>query len=196
MESFGGIIRGIRLEKKMPLRKVAAYLDIDIAILSKIERGQRKASKNIVIKLSEYYKMDKDRLLVAWLSDNLYDQLEDEEKAFEALQAAEEKFLYRKKQTIDRGAIIYTIKDFFKKDGRVSKVWLFGSFARGDDEYPGDIDLMVRYSEKSSGTLLDYSDIKLKLENLLKLKVDLVEEGFTKSFATDSINHDKFLIYG
>ena len=55
MESIGEIIRRLRKEKCEPLRKVAAYLDIDQAVLSKIERGQRKATKKQGEKLANYY---------------------------------------------------------------------------------------------------------------------------------------------
>lgn len=44
MESLGETIRKRREDKELPLRTVAAYLDIDQAILSKIERVQRNAN--------------------------------------------------------------------------------------------------------------------------------------------------------
>ena len=78
----------------------------------------------------------------------------------------------------------------------ISKAWIFGSFARGEDRQDSDIDLMVSYSEKASGTLLDYADIKYNLENLLQRNIDVVEEGYIKSFAMESVNRDKVLIYG
>jgi HTH-type transcriptional regulator, competence development regulator len=43
MNKFGAIIRKSREEKKLLLREVAAHLEIDQAVLSKIERGKRKA---------------------------------------------------------------------------------------------------------------------------------------------------------
>ena len=46
--------------KGYPLRKVAAFLDIDQAILSKIERGQRKISKEQVIKLAEFLREENE----------------------------------------------------------------------------------------------------------------------------------------
>jgi HTH-type transcriptional regulator, competence development regulator len=55
MENLGKTIRKLREEKKLPLRKVADYLDIDQAILSKIERGQRFASREQVIKLAGFF---------------------------------------------------------------------------------------------------------------------------------------------
>ena len=196
MENFGEIIRKQRQEKKLPLRTVAAFLDIDQAILSKIERGHRKASREIVVKIAEFYNIEKNRLLVAWLSDNLVYQLKDEEIAMKALQVAEDKVIYRKKDNSDRGAVIQAICDFFEKDGRISKAWIFGSFARGEDRPDSDIDLMLCYSEKATGTLLDYAEIKNGLENLLHRKIDLVEAGYVKSFAIEKVNRDKVLIYG
>ena len=44
MKSIGNIFRELRESKQLPLRVVAAFLDIDPAIMSKIERGLRKAS--------------------------------------------------------------------------------------------------------------------------------------------------------
>jgi len=94
MGSLGESIRKLREDKELPLRTVAAYLDIDQANLSKIERGQRKATREHVIKLAEYFKVKKDELMVAWLSDKLVYELEDEDLALKAMQFAEEKIKY------------------------------------------------------------------------------------------------------
>jgi predicted nucleotidyltransferase len=196
MESFGELIRNLRKEKKLPLRTVAEFLDIDQAILSKIERGQRKASREIVRKCAEYFNADENQLLITWLSDKLVYEIRDEEAAIDALQMAEEKVGYRKTAHLAYNELLTILSDFFKKDGRISRAWLFGSFARNENKAYSDIDLMVSYSEKASGTLLDYADIRQKLEILLGCRVDLVEEGYVKSFAKESINRDKVLIYG
>ena len=94
MDSFGDTIRKLRDDKQLPLRTVAAFLDIDQAILSKIERGQRKPAREQVVKLAEYFKVKKNDLLVAWLSDKLVYELEDEGMALRALRMAEEKVAY------------------------------------------------------------------------------------------------------
>ena len=44
MEDIGKLIRYLRINKDSLLRKVAAFLNIDQAVLSKIERGKRKIS--------------------------------------------------------------------------------------------------------------------------------------------------------
>jgi len=99
METFGDIIRKLREEKGLPLRIVAGVLDTDQAIISKIERGQRRASKEQVIKLADYFDMDKEILMVAWLSDKIAYELVDEEFAGKALKVAEQKIGYLKSNT-------------------------------------------------------------------------------------------------
>ncbi len=94
MYSLGDTIRKLREDKELPLRTVAAFLDIDQAILSKIERGQRKPTREIVVKLAEYFKVKENDLLVAWLSDKLVYEVEDEDMALKALQVAEERIKY------------------------------------------------------------------------------------------------------
>ncbi len=96
IDSLGETIRNLREENELPLRTVAAYLDIDQAILSKIERGQRNASRDQVVKLAEFFRIDKSDLLVSWLSDKLVYELADEDVALKALQVAEEKVKYNK----------------------------------------------------------------------------------------------------
>ena len=96
MDSLGDNIRRLREDKELPLRTVAAYLDIDQAILSKIERGQRKASREQVVKLADYFKVKEPDLIIAWLSDKLVEDVEDEKFALEAIHVAEEKIKYNK----------------------------------------------------------------------------------------------------
>jgi transcriptional regulator with XRE-family HTH domain len=96
MDSLGETIRKLREEKELPLRTVAAFLDIDQAILSKIERGQRNASREQVIRLAEFFKIKETDLLVSWLSDKLVYEVADEDVALKALQVAEEKVKYHK----------------------------------------------------------------------------------------------------
>ena len=94
MLSLGDTIRKLREDKELPLRTVAAFLDIDQAILSKIERGQRKPTRELVLKLAAYFKVKENDLLVAWLSDKLVYEVEDEDMALKALQVAEERVKY------------------------------------------------------------------------------------------------------
>jgi transcriptional regulator with XRE-family HTH domain len=100
MKSLGNTLRELRESKQLPLRIVAAYLDIDQAILSRIERGQRKASRKQIVKLAGYFNVDEDELLVAWLSDKVVYEVLDEDIALQALKVAEEKVKYNKNRKI------------------------------------------------------------------------------------------------
>jgi transcriptional regulator with XRE-family HTH domain len=100
MKNLGDILRELREGKQQPLRIVAAYLDIDQAILSRIERGQRKASREQVVKLAEYFEVNTDDLLVAWLADQLTTVVANEKKiADKALNIAKENIVeYERRQ--------------------------------------------------------------------------------------------------
>ena len=89
-------LRHLRVEKKLPLRKVAALLDIDVAILSKMERGERKITKEVVLKLADIYDYNGDELLVSFLSDKILYEIQDEDLGIEALKVAEERVKYIK----------------------------------------------------------------------------------------------------
>jgi transcriptional regulator with XRE-family HTH domain len=95
-ETIGEKLRHIREEKELPLRKVAALLDIDVAILSKMERGERRITKEIVLKLADIYDYNADDLLVSFLSDKILYEIQGEDLGIEALKVAEERAKYLK----------------------------------------------------------------------------------------------------
>lgn len=101
METFGDIIKIERENKGLLLRQVASALDIDQAIISKFERGERKPSKEQVEKFAEFYDLDKHKLITSWLSDQIANTIINEENIAEVLKVAEEKALYLK--TINNG---------------------------------------------------------------------------------------------
>ena len=195
-KTIGTILRELRSEKGLLLREVGAQLSIDPTILSKIERNERMPTREQIKVLANFYKEQKNEVIIAWLSDKLVNEVQDEDLALRAIQVAEEKVAYKISQKSDKIEIITKIVDFLKKDGRVEKAWIFGSFARGDDNADSDVDLMIRYSDKASGTLFDYADIQYRLQNLLQKKIDLSEEGYIKPFAWKTIQKDLKLIYG
>lgn len=93
-KSTGEIIREKREEKGLLLRHVSAELDIDTAILSKIERSERKATKEQIIKLAEILELNEDDLLVQYLSEKILNEIKDEELGSKALKVAERKMKY------------------------------------------------------------------------------------------------------
>lgn len=101
METFGDIIKTERESKSLLLRQVASALEIDQAIISKFERGERKPTKEQVEKFAEFYNLDKNKLITSWLSDQIANTILYEENIGEVLKVAEEKALYLK--TIHNG---------------------------------------------------------------------------------------------
>ncbi len=98
-ETIGDKLRKLREENEMPLRKVAALLDIDVSILSKMERGERPLSKDVVTKLAKIYKHDEEELTVLYLSQRIVNEVGEEDLALKAMQVAEEQIKYQKKQS-------------------------------------------------------------------------------------------------
>jgi transcriptional regulator with XRE-family HTH domain len=96
-ELIGEKLRKLREENQLPLRKVAALLDIDIAILSKMERGERRLTKEIVQQLAKIYKHDEKELLVLYLSQKIVAEVGEEDLALRAMQVAEEQIKYQRK---------------------------------------------------------------------------------------------------
>ena len=97
MLSIGEQIRKLREDRHLPLRKVAAILDIDQSILSKIERGERKASKEQIIQIASIFNVDEKELLINYLSDRVLYDLKGEDLAADALKVAEKKIQYLSK---------------------------------------------------------------------------------------------------
>ncbi len=89
METFGQYIRQLRDKNKMPLRKLAAHLDIDQSTLSKIERNERQPTKDMVPIIAEVFKIDYKEVKVKFLSERIFYELVDEDFGKEALKAAE-----------------------------------------------------------------------------------------------------------
>jgi predicted nucleotidyltransferase len=77
----------------------------------------------------------------------------------------------------------------------VEKAWLFGSFARNEDDAASDIDMLIRFVPDEKITLFRYGGIVYNLEQATGRKVDLVEDGMLKPFAVESAEKDKVLIY-
>lgn len=85
MNKFGETIRQCREEKGILLRHVAAQLDFDTAMLSKVERGERNAKRENVVALSKILDLDTNKLLTLWLADKIFEVIEEEKSPSIAL---------------------------------------------------------------------------------------------------------------
>ena len=74
---LGERIKELRAEHGILQRQLAALLEIDTPMFSKIERGDRRGKRTQVIQLAEYFNLDKNELLTRWLADKVLDAVED-----------------------------------------------------------------------------------------------------------------------
>jgi len=94
LKKIGEIIRELREKRSLLLRQVAAEIEIDQALLSKIERNERMPTKEQVRRFAKFFDKDENELLIAFLSDKLVYEVQDEEVALKAMQVAEKKINY------------------------------------------------------------------------------------------------------
>jgi len=94
MKSFGESVRKLRIEKGLLLRELAAHLQIDPSLLSRIECGNKKATRYQVIQIASFLGADENELLIDYLSDRLVNEIKGEELAMIAVGAAEQKIRY------------------------------------------------------------------------------------------------------
>lgn len=104
-KTFGEYIRVLREEVGLPLRKVSAVLDIDPSTLSKIERGERSANKEMISLLADLFNENERKLELILMSDKIAYELVNEENPKEILQVAEEKIKYLKSKKVKQGEL-------------------------------------------------------------------------------------------
>ena len=82
---LGKRIKELREEKGLLQRQLVAELEIDSPMYSKIERGERRAKREQVVKLAKMLNTDKDELLTLWLAGQVYEIVIDEDVAIAAI---------------------------------------------------------------------------------------------------------------
>lgn len=89
---LGNKIKELRDKYEVLQRQLAAYLEIDTPMFSKIERGDRRAKRNQVIQLAKYFHINENELLTLWLADKVMDALEGEnELSLDAIEVVKSK---------------------------------------------------------------------------------------------------------
>jgi HTH-type transcriptional regulator, competence development regulator len=96
VNQFGSRIKKLREDREMLQRQVAALLDMDTPLYSKIERGERTASKTVALKLAEILNANQKELLTLWLADQVFEVVKDESVANEALKSVSQKIKVKK----------------------------------------------------------------------------------------------------
>lgn len=87
-----------------------------------------------------------------------------------------------------------TVQDYFK-DKPVKKVYLFGSYARGDANENSDVDLVFSLVDNTRITYFGLARYLVDLQNRFSKNVDLVEEEFVYPEIKEQIEKENFLLF-
>ncbi|KAB2807667.1 helix-turn-helix domain-containing protein [Phaeocystidibacter luteus] len=94
---FGNRIKELREDAKLLQRQVAARLELDTPLLSKIERGERRARHEHVAALAKIFNVDEKELITLWLADQVLELVKDQVEAENALSIASKELKNSKK---------------------------------------------------------------------------------------------------
>ena len=81
----------------------------------------------------------------------------------------------------------------FKNFG-VNQAYIFGSFARGEQNQDSDIDFLIEYDPNADFSLFELVELKYTLEEALQRKVDVVTEGALSKFIKPYVLKDRMVI--
>lgn len=93
-ENLGVYIRQLRENADMPLRKLSALLDIDQSTLSKLERGERPITRQMLPIIAKTFNVDEKEIVVKFMSKQVAYQLVDEKYIKDILLAVEQEIKY------------------------------------------------------------------------------------------------------
>ncbi|MDY0102984.1 MAG: helix-turn-helix transcriptional regulator [Lentimicrobium sp.] len=85
---IGTMFRQKREEKGLLVRQVAAVIEVDQAIISRIENNDRLPTKEQVLKLAGLYRLNPNEILTNWLAEKMVKAYGDEPYAPEAFEEA------------------------------------------------------------------------------------------------------------
>jgi len=90
--------------------------------------------------------------------------------------------------------LLNKISEYFASQP-IEKAWIFGSYARSEENNESDIDILVNFIPDAKVTLFKYVHIVNDLQALTGKRIDLVENGQLRQFAKNNAKKDKILIY-
>jgi len=93
-----------------------------------------------------------------------------------------------------REGIIKSLRQYFKEKP-ISKVYLFGSYARNDADDSSDVDILVEIEKDYMMSFFEFGSILEDLKELLGSKVDLLSTDAVSKHIAPFINKEKLLVY-
>ncbi len=89
---------------------------------------------------------------------------------------------------------IKSVISFYFRDKPVNKIWLFGSYARGEAVDTSDVDILVDI-EKDANLGMSYFSWNDELVELFNKRVDVVSKGWENKYIQPYIDKDKMVVY-
>jgi HTH-type transcriptional regulator, competence development regulator len=89
---LGQKIRETREKHSLLLRQVAAHIEVDTALMSKAERGERNLNREQVVKLAQLLKVSEDEFISLWLCDKVIEAVGNDPLAEQGIIKALSKF--------------------------------------------------------------------------------------------------------
>lgn len=88
------------------------------------------------------------------------------------------------------------VRDYFATQKAVKRAWLFGSFARGDQDEKSDVDVLIEVPREQVFTLFDLAEIQFSLQERLNRKVDIAMTGALRDAFRKNIADDLVIVHG
>ena len=101
MNSVAALLKTGRESKDLKTREVAALLNIDQALISKFENGQRRLTKTQITQFSILFEIDLQTLTILWLKEKLLNEIKDETFGIQAFEAAAKELNITNSEVID-----------------------------------------------------------------------------------------------
>jgi len=86
MLSINNEIRKERIKRGILIRELASRMQIDPSVLSKIERGDRPLTRDIIVKITSSENLARRDLLILWFEEQIKKIILNEEEGFIAIQ--------------------------------------------------------------------------------------------------------------
>lgn len=180
------LLKDAREKLNLKIREVSQLTEIDQALISKFESGNRKPTREQVMKLAKVLEIDLEILMVAWLKEKILYEIGDDEFALKAMQVAEQEIRYQRTSKKKLSTSLQKVLD--EIDELKSKLDKFREF----DSYRIAQALELEYTFESN---------RIEGNTLTLRETDLViNEGLTVSGKSmrehlEAINHQEAIGY-
>lgn len=78
----------LRERQCLLLRQVAAHIEVDTALMSKVERGERNLNRDQVLRLAQLLKFPEDEFISLWLCDKVIEAVGNDLLAVQGIKKA------------------------------------------------------------------------------------------------------------